>query len=245
MVRYRSDKYSAILLSAGAGNRMNSDIPKQYMDLKGKMILRYSLETFEHDERISEIVIVANEAWIDTVKENIVKQYGYTKVTDVVIGGKERYESVYKGLCALKDADYVMIHDGARPFVDHEMIVRLTDAVRTHKACIPAVKSKDTIRLSDDEGFVTMTPDRNNVWNIQTPQTFEYVKLKSAFDDYMSNTAEYGPVTDDAMVWELVTGDSVKIVEGSYNNIKITTPEDISVGEGIAYKMSKSEMCDN
>lgn len=240
-----SDKYSVILLSAGAGNRMNSDIPKQYMDLKGKMILRYSLETFERDERIGEIVIVANEAWIDTVKENIVKQYGYTKVTDVVVGGKERYESVYKGLCALKDTDYVMIHDGARPFVDHEMIARLAEAVRTHKACIPAVKSKDTIRLSDDKGFVTMTPDRNNVWNIQTPQTFEYVKLKSAFDDYMSNTAEYGQVTDDAMVWELVTGGSVKIVEGSYNNIKITTPEDISVGEGIVNKMSKSEMCDN
>ena len=90
-----------------------------------------------------------------------------------------------------------------------------------------------------------MTPDRNNVWNIQTPQTFEYVKLKSAFDDYMSNTAEYGQVTDDAMVWELVTGGSVKIVEGSYNNIKITTPEDISVGEGIVNRMSKSEMCDN
>ena len=240
-----SDKYSVILLSAGAGNRMNSDIPKQYMDLKGKMILRYSLDTFERDERIGEIVIVANEAWIDTVKENIVKQYGYTKVTDVVVGGKERYESVYKGLCALKDTDYVMIHDGARPFVDHEMIARLAEAVRTHKACIPAVKSKDTIRLSDDKGFVTMTPDRNNVWNIQTPQTFEYVKLKSAFDDYMSNTAEYGQVTDDAMVWELVTGGSVKIVEGSYNNIKITTPEDISVGEGIVNKMSKSEMCDN
>ena len=240
-----SDKYSVILLSAGAGNRMNSDIPKQYMDLKGKMILRYSLETFERDERIGEIVIVANEAWIDTVKENIVKQYGYTKVTDVVVGGKERYESVYKGLCALKDTDYVMIHDGARPFVDHEMIARLAEAVRTHKACIPAVKSKDTIRLSDDKGFVTMTPDRNNVWNIQTPQTFEYVKLKSAFDDYISNTAEYGQVTDDAMVWELVTGGSVKIVEGSYNNIKITTPEDISVGEGIVNKMSKSEMCDN
>ena len=240
-----SDKYSVILLSAGAGNRMNSDIPKQYMDLKGKMILRYSLETFERDERIGEIVIVANEAWIDTVKENIVKQYGYTKVTDVVVGGKERYESVYKGLCALKDTDYVMIHDGARPFVDHEMIARLAEAVRTHKACIPAVKSKDTIRLSDDKGFVTMTPDRNNVWNIQTPQTFEYVKLKSVFDDYMSNTAEYGQVTDDAMVWELVTGGSVKIVEGSYNNIKITTPEDISVGEGIVNKMSKSEMCDN
>lgn len=240
-----SDKYSVILLSAGAGNRMNSDIPKQYMDLKGKMILRYSLETFERDERIGEIVIVANEAWIDTVKENIVKQYGYTKVTDVVVGGKERYESVYKGLCALKDTDYVMIHDGARPFVDHEMIARLAEAVRIHKACIPAVKSKDTIRLSDDKGFVTMTPDRNNVWNIQTPQTFEYVKLKSAFDDYVSNTAEYGQVTDDAMVWELVTGGSVKIVEGSYNNIKITTPEDISVGEGIVNKMSKSEMCDN
>ena len=106
-----SDKYSVILLSAGAGNRMNSDIPKQYMDLKGKMILRYSLETFERDERIGEIVIVANEAWIDTVKENIVKQYGYTKVTDVVVGGKERYESVYKGLCALKDTDYVINED--------------------------------------------------------------------------------------------------------------------------------------
>lgn len=232
-----SEKYSVILLSAGAGNRMNSDIPKQYMQLKGKMILRYSLDTFEQDDRVNDIVIVAAPAWIDSVKEDIVNKYGYTKVTDVVAGGSERYESVYNGLRALSNTDYVLIHDGARPFVDSEMITRLTEAVKVHKACIPAVKSKDTIRLSDDEGFVTMTPDRNNVWNIQTPQTFAYKELKSAFDNYTSNIDKYGSVTDDAMVWEAVTGGSVKIVEGNYNNIKITTPEDISVGEGIAEKM--------
>ena len=230
-------KYAVIVLSAGSGSRMKSNIAKQYMMLNNKVILSYSLDTFENDDDISDIVIVASESDIDMVNKKIVDQYGYKKVTAVVKGGAERYESVYNGLRALEGngtvTDYVMIHEGARPFISKEVNDRLKVVVIENEACIPAVKSKDTIRISDDEGYVKMTPNRENVWNVQTPQTFEYSKLKNAFDTYMENISRYGNVTDDAMVWELVTGKSVRIVEGDYNNIKITTPGDIAVAEGI------------
>lgn len=233
----QSKKYAAIVLSAGSGSRMKSNIAKQYMMLKDKVILSYSIDTFEKDDEISEIVIVAGEQDIEMVRKDIVDRYGYKKVSAVVAGGRERYESVYNGIKAIEESsaatDYVMIHDGARPFISKEVIDRLKQAVVDNGACIPAVKSKDTIRISDDNGYVKMTPKRDNVWNVQTPQTFDYCKLKNAFDEYMTDISSYGAVTDDAMVWELVTGKSVKIVEGDYNNLKITTPEDIAVAEGI------------
>lgn len=233
-------KYAVIVLSAGSGSRMKSNIAKQYMMLNDKVILSYSLDEFERDDEISDIVIVASQSDIDMVRDDIVRRYGYKKVSAVVAGGSERYESVYNGLKAIAARtvipDYVMIHDGARPFVSKEVIARLKSAVVDNEACIPAVKSKDTIRISDDDGFVKMTPKRDNVWNVQTPQTFDYTGFMSAFDEYMNNISSYGNVTDDAMVWELVTGKSVKIVDGDYNNIKITTPEDISVAEGICNK---------
>jgi len=233
----QNKRYAVIVLSAGSGSRMKSNIAKQYMMLNNKIILSYSLDTFEKDDEISDIVIVASESDIDMVNKDIVSKYGYKKISAVVAGGKERYESVYNGLKAIAGnkttPDYVMIHDGARPFISKEVTDRLKYAVVENEACIPAVKSKDTIRISDDDGYVKMTPKRDNVWNVQTPQTFDYPGLKQAFDTYMSDISLYGAVTDDAMVWELVTGKTVKIVEGDYNNIKITTPEDIAVAEGI------------
>lgn len=233
----RNKKYAVIVLSAGSGSRMKSNIAKQYMMLNDKVILSYSLDTFEKDDEISDIVIVASKDDIEMVNKDIVEKYGYKKILAVVAGGSERYESVYNGMKAIADSDktpdYVMIHDGARPFISNEVTDRLKQAVVDNEACIPAVKSKDTIRISDDNGYVKMTPKRDNVWNVQTPQTFVYEGLKQAFDTYMTNVSSYGMVTDDAMVWELVTGKSVKIVEGDYNNIKITTPEDIAVAEGI------------
>lgn len=231
--------YSVILLAAGSGSRMNSDIPKQYMKLGDRMVINYSLDMFEEDEDISEIVIVAAHTDIGMVKDKIVNRYGYSKVSDVVAGGKERYESVYNGMCALKDADYVMIHDGARPFVSHDVIGRLKECVVESKACIPAVMSKDTIRISDDDGFVIMTPKRANVWNVQTPQVFEYRGLKQAFDEYMSHLSEYPAVTDDAMIWELVAKKPVRIVGGDYNNIKITTPEDMAVAHRVLESLAE------
>lgn len=225
--------YSVILLAAGSGSRMNSDIPKQYMKLGDRMVINYSLDMFEEDDDISEIVMVVSHTDIGMVKDEIVNRYGYSKVSDVVAGGKERYESVYNGICALQDADYVMIHDGARPFISHDVINRLKECVVESKACIPAVVSKDTIRISDDDGFVIMTPKRANVWNVQTPQVFEYRGLKRAFDEYMSHLSEYPAVTDDAMIWELVAKKPVRIVGGDYNNIKITTPEDMAVAHRV------------
>lgn len=222
-------KYAAIILSAGSGSRMKSDIPKQYMKLGDRMVINYSLDTFEEDEDISEIVIVAAKSDIDMVKNEVVGRYGYGKVTHVVAGGNERYESVYNGMCALDSPDYVMIHDGARPFVSRGVIDKLKECVTQSRACIPAVASKDTVRISDDDGYVVMTPKRANVWNVQTPQTFEYAGFKRAFDTYMSKVSEYPAVTDDAMIWELVTGKPVRIVEGDYDNIKITTPGDMEV----------------
>lgn len=229
--------YAVILLSAGSGSRMKSDIPKQYMKLGDRMVINYSLDTFEEDDDISEIVIVAAKSDIDMVKDEILGKYGYSKVTHVVAGGNERYESVYNGMRALDCPDYVMIHDGARPFISHEVIDRLKGVVLENKACIPAVVSKDTVRISDDEGFAVMTPKRANVWSIQTPQTFEYESFQRAFDTYMSNVSAYPAVTDDAMIWELVTKQPLKIVEGDYTNIKITTPEDMALAQGLLESM--------
>ncbi|MCI8307597.1 MAG: 2-C-methyl-D-erythritol 4-phosphate cytidylyltransferase [Lachnospiraceae bacterium] len=232
-------KYAAIILCAGSGSRMKSDIPKQYMKLGDRMVMHYSVDTFEEDEDISEIVIVAAKSDVDMVKNEIIGRRCYNKVSNVVAGGTERFESVYNGMCALGSPDYVMIHDGARPFISHAVIDRLKDCVVENKACIPAVMSKDTVRIADDDGFVVMTPKRANVWNVQTPQTFEYESFKQAFDTYMSDVSAYPAVTDDAMIWELVTGKHVKIVQGDYDNIKITTPGDMEFARGLLESVKK------
>ncbi len=223
-----TDRFGVVLLSAGSGSRMKSDIPKQYIEIEGKPVLYYSLKQFELNSNIERIVIVVSGNDINMVKESIVDKYSFTKVVDVVVGGKERYNSVYNGLQALGDVDYVMIHDGARPCISEKVINRLACNVKEYKACIPVVASKDTVRIADEEGFVKMTPDRKCVYNVQTPQTFEMKGIVDAFDKYMSS-GEYESVniTDDAMVWEIGSDIPIKLVESEYCNIKITTPEDL------------------
>lgn len=224
-----------VLLSAGSGKRMNSSVPKQYMDLCGKTVLRYSIENFENAGAVKAIIIVTAENMINDVWNNYVKPYNYKKVTQIIAGGKERYHSVYNGLLAMKGegVDYVMIHDGARPFAREDMINRLYEKVKECGACIPAVPSKDTICVADKAGNVAKYPDRSFLWNVQTPQTFCYKAIKDAFDIFMKNEKEYYPVTDDAMVYKRVTGKEVAIAMGDYNNIKLTTPEDFDIAKRI------------
>ena len=232
-------KTTAIVLSAGRGTRMNSDVAKQYLPLKGRPVLFYCMDIFQKSF-IDEIVLVCAEEDIEYCKTEIVDKFGFSKVSKIVSGGKERYNSVYNGLCAIEDdaelnneERYVFIHDGARPFVDIDMLNRVLEEVRIHKACITGVPVKDTIKVSDKEGFVCDTPNRSSLYQVQTPQVFEYKLIKDAYKEVLENEKklrEQGiSITDDAMIVEAVSDTKVKIVEGSYRNIKITTPEDMIV----------------
>ena len=219
-------KTTAIVLAGGRGKRMNSTVPKQFLMIKGKPVLYYSLKAFE-DSFIDSVILVAAEDDMEYCQKEIVDQYGFTKVTAIVAGGKERYHSVMHGLLACKNTDYVFIHDGARPFVDGETIERVCNAVKEYQACVVGMPVKDTIKISDEEGFAAQTPDRRKVWQVQTPQTFEYHLIKGAYEKLLAEEPE--GITDDAMVVETMTNHKVKLVEGSYRNIKITTPEDLDI----------------
>ena len=189
----------------------------------------YSLRCFQESPLIQDIILVTGEDALSYCKEEIVKKYGFTKVSNVIAGGKERYDSVYAGLCACKDCRYVLIHDGARPFITEEIIERGLEKVKETGACVVGMPSKDTIKLSDAEGYVKETPDRKCVWTIQTPQIFSYALIREAHDSIRKK--DMSKITDDAMVIEQETGVKVALAEGSYQNIKITTPEDLYIAE--------------
>jgi 2-C-methyl-D-erythritol 4-phosphate cytidylyltransferase len=221
-------QYTAIVLAAGAGKRMNSKVHKQYMALAGKPVLYYSLKAFE-ESAVSKIILVVGKGEIEYCKKEIVELYGFKKVSDIIEGGKERYHSVYEGLKAVRESDYVLIHDGARPLLDQKIIERSMREVCAGGACIVGMPVKDTIKKADGAGYVLETPERKNLWQVQTPQSFSYPLILKAYEKIMALGDD--TVTDDAMVLEKATGQKVKIIEGSYRNIKITTPEDIVVAE--------------
>ena len=220
-------KNVAIVLAAGQGKRMNSKVQKQFLLIKEKPVLYYTLNAFEKSDLITEIILVTGKDEIEYCQEEIVKKYDFKKVCKIVAGGKERYHSVYNGIQAIEQAEYVFIHDGARPFVDEAVISRVCEAVVEYKACVVGMPVKDTIKIADEEGFAEQTPDRRKVWQIQTPQTFEYQLIKNAYEKLMEEEPE--GITDDAMVVETMTDHKVKLVEGSYRNLKITTPEDLQI----------------
>lgn len=228
-------KNVAIVLAAGSGSRMHSDTKKQYMPICGKPLVYYSLKVFE-DSFIDEVILVCGKDEIEYCKVEIVQKYSFRKVRCIVQGGKERYNSVANGLKMIKDCDYVFIHDGARPCVDTEMLERLYKEVQEYKTAIAAVSSKDTVKITDNEGFVISTPNRKTVWNVQTPQVFDFGLITEAYERMKTRTLEMEQVgfviTDDAMVVENFTNNKVKLVEGSHYNIKVTTPEDVIIAEG-------------
>lgn len=236
-------KTVAIVLAAGSGSRMKSDIKKQYMELGGKPLIYYSLKAFE-ESIVDDIILVVSRGDIDYVRANIVEKYKFDKVKDIVEGGLYRYHSVRLGLMAADaDCDYAFIHDGARPFVNDEIIMRSLDAVKQNGACVVGMPVKDTIKIADEDGFAKETPDRAHTWLIQTPQVFSYnmiLDLYKKLDREEGTLMEKGiNITDDAMVVEYFTDKKVKLVEGSYNNIKITTPEDIQAAEAILNSLNK------
>ena len=230
-------KSTAIVLAAGQGKRMNSKVQKQFLLIKGKPVLYYSLSCFQKSREIEEIIVVTGKESINFCKQEIIEAYGFSKVKAVIPGGKERYDSVYAGLCACEDSDYVFIHDGARPFLSNDMIRRGKEAVLDYGACVIGMPSKDTIKIADENGMVESTPSRNKVWNIQTPQIFSYTAIREAHEK--ARQQNMADITDDAMVIERFGNMKIKLVEGSYENIKITTPEDIVVAEKILEKIQK------
>lgn len=224
-------KFAAIVLSAGTGSRMKSDIPKQYMDLNGYPVIYYSLKAFQ-DSEVESIILVTGKDDLDYCQTEIVEKFHLDKVKAVIPGGAERYYSVYEGLKALEEIDYVLIHDGARPVLDQKIIQRSQQAVMKYDACVVGMPAKDTIKVSDSAGYSESTPPRNLLWMIQTPQSFSYKLIRSAYEKAfadMKDSKNVPRITDDAMVVEYATDIRVKLVEGDYQNIKITTPEDLDI----------------
>lgn len=219
-------KYAAIVLAAGSGKRMNSKVHKQYLIIQDRPVLYYSLKAFE-DSAVDEIVLVVGKGEEEFCRKEIVDKYGISKVKAIVEGGKERYHSVFEGLKQTSDVDYVLIHDGARPFVNQDIIRRCMQEVQKYQACVVGMPVKDTIKIADEEGYAKQTPDRKNVWMIQTPQTFSYALIYEAYEEMLKT--EDTAITDDAMVLERIKGKKSKLIEGSYRNIKITTPEDLLI----------------
>lgn len=222
------EKNTAIILAAGQGKRMNSSVPKQYLLLGDRPVLFYTLEAFQKSECIDNIILVVGEGQIPYCREEIVDNYKFSKVSKIIEGGNERYLSVYYGIKEAEGANNIFVHDGARPFVTSDVLHNALESVQECGACAVGVPVKDTIKIVDENGFVSYTPDRNFVWAIQTPQVFSYSILLEAYEKLMK--CPEVNVTDDAMVVEQMLGIKVKLVSGSYKNIKITTPEDMEIG---------------
>lgn len=223
----------AIVLAGGRGSRMNSDIPKQYMPVCDRPVLFYSLKVFEEYKKIHEVILVAPEKDKSYCQTEIVDKYNFKKVKQIVSGGTERFESVYNALTNAKGGGYVFIHDAARPCITEKIIDRLYYDVKKYNAVVAAVKTKDTVKISED-GFVSDTPDRNNVWIVQTPQVFKTDNIKKAYEVMMMHHDVN--ITDDAMVMERYGEDRIYLSESSYSNIKITTEEDIFTVENFFKK---------
>ena len=230
-------KIYAIILSGGRGKRMGSSISKQYMMLNDRPILYYSLDSFEKSD-VDEVVVVVGKNDKEYVKSEIVDKYNFKKVKIITEGGAERYNSVYNGLMAIDDQmnvninnTYVLIHDGARPFISVEIINKTIYEVMKDNAVVVGVPVKDTIKIVNNLNDIVDTPDRSMLWQVQTPQAFLLPEIKAAYKKAIES--ERKDLTDDSMVMETFGGHTVKMIMGDFNNIKITTPEDLIFGSAI------------
>ncbi|HHV97295.1 MAG TPA: 2-C-methyl-D-erythritol 4-phosphate cytidylyltransferase [Clostridiaceae bacterium] len=230
---------SVIIAAAGRGTRMNSGINKQYIDICGVPVLARTIGIFQECKTVNEIIVVVNRDDIIYCKKNIVDEYKFTKVSQIIAGGDSRQKSVLNGLNAVNsNTEIVLIHDGARPFVKQEIIIESIDAAKKFGAACVAVPVKDTVKravVKDGQNFVVETIPRETLWLIQTPQAFRYSLIKQA---HKKASEEGFEGTDDSILVERL-GLPVKIVMGSYDNIKITTWEDLVIGEAI---LTKSEL---
>lgn len=224
----------AIVLSGGSGKRMRMDIPKQYMEVQGHPLIYYTLRAFE-ESSVDAVVLVTGKGDEEFCRKNIVEKYGLKKVKHIVAGGKERYDSVYCGLKVVENCDYILVHDGARACVSKKVIEDGIRNVKEYGSAVAAVPVKDTIKQADGEGYVENTPDRSTLWQIQTPQAFGFAMLREAYDKMYAVDATAG-ITDDSMVMERFGNCRVRLYMSDYNNVKITTPEDILIVERLLGK---------
>ncbi|NLX61915.1 MAG: 2-C-methyl-D-erythritol 4-phosphate cytidylyltransferase [Tissierellia bacterium] len=227
---YKGQFVSVIVAAAGMSNRMGGKINKQFIFLKDKPILAHTIEKFESCKYVDEIIVVAREEEIGYCKKEIVKKYKFEKVSKIVRGGKERQDSVYNGILALDErCSIVLSHDGARPFVKVKNIEDAIEGAYEYGACIIGVPVKDTIKVVEDNKSINKTPERSLLWQAQTPQSF---KKEILMEGYRKAIEDNFVGTDDSMLVERL-GIDVKVIMGSYENIKITTPEDIIIAESI------------
>ena len=227
---YKNRYISVIIAAAGMRNRMGSKINKQFISINNKPILAHTIEKFERCKYIDEIIVVAKENEIDYCRGEIVRRYGFSKVSTIVKGGKERQDSVYNGILALNEkSDIVLSHDGARPFVKTKNIMDGIDGALKYGACVIGVPVKDTIKVVGDYKNVDETPKRDILWAAQTPQCF---KKNIIMEGYRKAIEDKFVGTDDSVLIERL-GLNVKMIMGSYENIKITTPEDLIIAESI------------
>jgi 2-C-methyl-D-erythritol 4-phosphate cytidylyltransferase len=218
---------NAVIAAGGQGKRMNSSISKQFLTIQGHPILYYTLNKFEKMDIIKSVVLVTSTDDMDYTREEIIKRYRFKKI-EMVEGGKERQDSVYNGLRELSpQTDIVVIHDGVRPFVSIKLIENSIAAAAKFKAVGVAVPVKDTIKVVGNGNVIKTTPNRKSLWAIQTPQSFCYDIIMEAYEKALRE-GFYG--TDDTVLVERM-GLPVKVIEGAYENIKITTPEDIIFAE--------------
>lgn len=223
-------KVSAVIAAGGSGNRMQMQVNKVYLPINGLPLLAHTLNVFAVCHRISEIVVVVPKAEVDYCFTEVVKPLGLSKKVSITAGGKERQDSVRCGLeAASATSDYVVVHDGARPLLTLGLLEAVIVEAFTTGAAIAAVPVKDTIKIADAGGFVADTPIRDNLWSVQTPQAFKKDILLAAHE-LAYDKRILG--TDDAFLVEKL-GHPVKIVSGDYENIKITTPEDLKIAEAV------------
>lgn len=218
---------SAIITAGGRGVRFGSGAPKQFASLGGKPLLAHSVETFSSLDIISEIVLVAPDDWVPYVEKEIAGIPG-SRVSRVVPGGAERQHSVENGFNALSgEPDVVVIHDGVRPFASASLIEEVIREAYGHGAALAALPAGDTVKKAGETGLVESTIPRDTLWLAQTPQAFRYGVLREAFEKAREDGFH---ATDEALLAERI-GAHVKLVKGSPHNIKITTREDLALGE--------------
>jgi 2-C-methyl-D-erythritol 4-phosphate cytidylyltransferase len=214
----------AIIVAAGKGYRMGSNVPKQYLEMGGRPIVAHTLDVFCASGLFEEVILVIPPGDGEYVREHVLTGCIAKNLVRMVEGGNERQQSVYNGLMTLPgDAGVVIVHDAVRPFLTAGLIEKSLHAARRYGAAVTGMPVKDTIKKVDSSGFVVETPDRRTLWSVQTPQAFRYKLLLEA---HRQAAAEGWKATDDAMLIERM-GQPVRMIEGSYNNIKITTPEDL------------------
>jgi 2-C-methyl-D-erythritol 4-phosphate cytidylyltransferase len=220
-------KTAAIIPAAGAGVRMQANRPKQFLNLDGRPVLAVTLEKFQTSPVIDYITLVTPKQDVEYARKEIVEAYGLAKVKKVIAGGDRRQDSVRLGLEALKGHDgLVLIHDGVRPLVSADLIFRVIDAAKAHRAVITALPAKETVKEVDKNALVVKTYDRKKTWLVQTPQAFRYEDILEAHHRAIQEGWE--ETTDDALLMEKM-GIPVKVIEGLGDNIKVTVPQDLEL----------------